>query len=296
MPFVSPKILCRRHGLTPKKSLGQNFLLHPDQARRLVAALELGEHETVVEIGPGLGALTLFLAQAARRVVALEVDSRLIAILQDEILTDLPQVEIISQDALSFNFLALSRIEGRPLPVIGNLPYQITSPLLFKLLSEKAAVRVMVLMMQQEVGQRLLAQPGGKDYGILSVLLQYHFRLEKLFSLGPGNFYPAPKVDSVVLRFRPLFREPPGVDEELLREVVKAAFATRRKTLKNSLSAQSSRLGHSPAHILDTLSALNIDPNRRPETLSVLDFVRLAQALGERPSPTPKNAPAEPAD
>ncbi len=285
MPFVSPKILCRRHGLTPKKSLGQNFLLHPDQARRLVAALDLDSQETVVEIGAGFGALTFFLAQAAQHVVALEMDHRLPPILQEEVLAGLSNVDIVSQDALHFDFLALSRASGRPLPVIGNLPYQITSPLLFKLLGEKAAVRVMVLMMQQEVGQRLLAQPGGKDYGILSVLLQYHFRLERLFSLGPNNFYPAPKVDSIVLRFQPRLPELPVVDEELLKQVVKAAFSTRRKTLKNTLSAQAARFQHSPASILHLLHHLDIDPSRRPETLSVLDFVRLSNALGKADQP-----------
>jgi 16S rRNA (adenine1518-N6/adenine1519-N6)-dimethyltransferase len=279
VPFISPKILCRHHKLTPKKSLGQNFLLHPDQARRLVAALDLDGQETVVEIGAGLGALTFFLAQAAGQVVALEMDHRLPPILQEEVLIGLSNVQIVPQDALQFDFLALSRASGLPLSVIGNLPYQITSPLLFKLLGEKTAVKVMVLMMQQEVGQRLLAPPGGKDYGILSVLLQYHFRLERLFSLGPNNFYPAPKVDSVVLRLHPRLPELPVVDEELLKQVVKAAFATRRKTLKNSLSAQASRFGHTPATLLDLLHALGIDPGRRPETLSVLEFVRLTNAL-----------------
>jgi 16S rRNA (adenine1518-N6/adenine1519-N6)-dimethyltransferase len=279
VPFLSPKILCRRHGLTPKKSLGQNFLLHPDQARRLVAALDLDGRETVVEIGAGLGALTVFLAQSAGRVVALELDQRLPPIIQAEVLTGLGNVEILIQDALSFDFPALSRQSGHPLPIIGNLPYQITSPLLFKLLTEKPAVRVMVLMMQQEVGQRLLARPGSKDYGILSVLLQYHFRLEKLFSLGPGNFYPAPKIDSAVLRFRPRLPELPAADETLFTRVVKAAFATRRKTLKNSLAHHASLFGHTPASLLALLHTLAIDPGRRPETLSVPEFARLANAL-----------------
>jgi 16S rRNA (adenine1518-N6/adenine1519-N6)-dimethyltransferase len=282
VPFISPKALCRRHKLTPKKSLGQNFLLHPNQARRLVAALELGDHETVVEIGAGLGSLTFFLAQTARQVVALELDQRLLSILLDEVLAGLLNVQLVSQDALHFDFLALSREAGHPLPIIGNLPYQITSPLLFRMLENKNAVRVMVLMMQQEVGERLLAPPGTKDYGILSVLLQYHFRLERLFSLNPNNFYPAPKVDSVVLRFRPQASAQPALDETQLTAVVKAAFSTRRKTLKNSLSAHASRFGHSPASLLELLHDLGIDPGRRPETLSVTEFVRLSNALGEQ--------------
>ena len=279
MPFISPKILCRHHNLTPKKSLGQNFLLHPDQARRLVAALNLEERETVVEIGPGLGALTFFLAQEVHQVVALELDQRLLPILQGEVLAGLSNVHIVCADVLHFDFLALSREAGHPLPVIGNLPYQITSPLLFKLLEEKAAVRVLVLMLQQEVGQRLLARPGSKDYGILSVLLGYHFHLERLFSLGPGNFYPAPKVDSVVLRLRPKIPDLPAADENLLKGLVKAAFATRRKTLKNALSAHASLFQRSPVDLVALLHQLNIDPGRRPETLSVTDFVRLSNAL-----------------
>lgn len=279
MPFISPKILCRRHNLTPKKSLGQNFLLHPDQARRLVAALELDGRENVVEIGAGLGSLTYFLAQAALRVVALELDQRLLPILQEEVLAEVPNVHLISQDALHFDFSALSREAGHPLPIIGNLPYQITSPLLFRMLENKNAVRVMVLMMQQEVGARLLARPGTKDYGILSVLLQYHFHLERLFTLGPNNFYPAPKVDSVVLRFRPRLPEVPAADENLLLQVIKAAFSTRRKTLKNSLSAHASRFGHSPDSLLELFHDLDLDPGRRPETLSVVEFARLSNAL-----------------
>lgn len=279
MPFISPKILCRQHNLTPKKSLGQNFLLHPDQARRLVAALDLDRLETVVEIGPGLGALTFFLAQDTRQVIALELDRRLLSILREEVLAGLSNVEIISQDVLDFDFLALSRNLGQPLAVIGNLPYQITSPLLFKLIENKTALRVLVLMMQQEVGQRLLALPGSKDYGILSVLLGYHFHLERLFTLSPGNFYPAPKVNSVVLRLLPRQPELPAIDEKLLKQVVKAAFATRRKTLKNALSGQAAVLKVPPASLLDILHRLNIDPIRRPETLSVTDFVRLSNAL-----------------
>jgi 16S rRNA (adenine1518-N6/adenine1519-N6)-dimethyltransferase len=247
-----------------------------------VAALELGDHETVVEIGAGLGSLTFFLAQTARQVVALELDQRLLSILLDEVLAGLLNVQLVSQDALHFDFLALSREAGHPLPIIGNLPYQITSPLLFRMLENKNAVRVMVLMMQQEVGERLLARPGTKDYGILSVLLQYHFRLERLFSLNPNNFYPAPKVDSVVLRFRPQASAQPALDETQLTAVVKAAFSTRRKTLKNSLSAHASRFGHSPASLIELLHDLGIDPGRRPETLSVTEFVRLSNALGEQ--------------
>jgi 16S rRNA (adenine1518-N6/adenine1519-N6)-dimethyltransferase len=200
-------------------------------------------------------------------------------ILQTEVLAGVSNVELVSQDVLNFDFLALSRSLGTPLAVIGNLPYQITSPVLFQLLEQKAGIRVSVLMLQQEVGRRLLAGPGGRDYGILSVLLQYHFSLERLFILGPGNFYPAPKVDSLVLRLQPRLPEPSARDEALFKEVVKAAFSTRRKTLKNALAPHASRFRQSPATLLDLLHHLDIDPGRRPETLSVSDFVRLSNAL-----------------
>jgi 16S rRNA (adenine1518-N6/adenine1519-N6)-dimethyltransferase len=267
--------------LTPKKSLGQNFLLHPDQARRLVAALELTGQETVVEIGAGLGALTFFLAESARQVVALELDRRLTPILQADVLAGVANVELVSLDVLEFDFLARSRTLGAPLAVIGNLPYQITSPVLFQLLAQKAGLRIIVLMLQREVGVRLLAGPGSRDYGILSVLLQYHFSLERLFTLSPGNFYPAPKVDSMVLRLRPHLPEPPARDEKRFREVVKAAFATRRKTLKNALAPYAARLPQPPETLTDLLRRLDLDPHRRPETLSVADFVRLSNALQE---------------
>ncbi len=282
MPFLSPKNLCRRHGLTPNTDLGQHFLLHPHQAQRLVAALELDPTATVVEIGAGLGALTVFLAEAAAHVVALEVDERLVAILQSEVAAAHPQVQILRQDILDFDLVALSRAVGRPLALIGNLPYQITSPLLFKLLQEKAAVHIMVLMMQLEVGQRLLAQPGSKEYGILSVLLQYHFRLERLFTLGPQNFYPAPKVESVVLRGRPRHPEVAAEDEAALQQVVKAAFATRRKTLKNALGAHCHLWHLTQSGLVDLLLQLGIDPTRRPETLAVEEFVKLSNALTKR--------------
>ncbi|MBW1917109.1 MAG: ribosomal RNA small subunit methyltransferase A [Deltaproteobacteria bacterium] len=280
MPFVSPKVLCRRLGLKPKKSLGQHFLLHPDQARRIVAALELeGRPETVVEIGAGLGALTVFLAEAAAQVFAVEMDVRLAQGLSSEVLADAANVTVITQNVLHFDFIGLSENIGHRLDVIGNLPYQITSPLLFKLIAEKRALHTMVFMVQQEVGQRLLAQPGSKDYGILSVLIQYHTRLERLFSLGPNNFYPPPKVDSLVIRLRPDGETIRADDEAYLVQVVKIAFSQRRKTLKNTLATQAAELRSTPEQVLAILEQSAIDPKRRAETLGVADFVRLSNAI-----------------
>ena len=275
----SPRTVLRRLGLKAEKARGQHFLLHPHQARRIVAALELSPQDLVVEIGPGLGALTGLLAEQAARVVALEVDSALAAYLQAELFPGEPRVEVICQDVLQFDFQQLARGKGTTLAVVGNLPYKITSPLLFKLTEDKAALSRAVLMMQQEVGARLTAGPGTKDYGILSALLQYHFDIIRLFTLGPANFFPPPQVTSVVVRLLPRRPNPAAQDETFFKRVVKAAFATRRKTLKNTLAARASILGLSPPEVLSALQALDIDPGLRGETLSVSQFVALSNEL-----------------
>jgi 16S rRNA (adenine1518-N6/adenine1519-N6)-dimethyltransferase len=244
-----------------------------------VAALELGPDDTVVEIGAGLGALTVFLAPAARRVVAIERDPALARFLQEDLFPETPEVEVRCQDVLRFDFQALRREAGRPLALVGNLPYQITSPLLFKLIEEKEAVSRAVLMMQQEVGARLLAPPGTKDYGILSVLLAYHFAVRRLFSLGPANFYPPPQVDSVVLGLTPAAVSPSAQDPELLARVVKAAFGQRRKTLNNTLAARAAAFGLTPEQLRQIFSDLGLDPRRRGETLSLAEFVALSNKI-----------------
>jgi 16S rRNA (adenine1518-N6/adenine1519-N6)-dimethyltransferase len=281
MSFVSPKSLLLRLGLKPKKALGQHFLLHPHQARRIVAALAPESEDTVVEIGAGLGALTVFLAQKARRVIALERDSELARFLQEELFAETKGVEVVCQDVLEFDF-QLARLEAsRPLAVVGNLPYQITSPLLFKLIEHLPAISRAVLMIQQEVGARLVASPGTKDYGILSVLMQYYFRVTRLFALSPGNFYPPPLVDSVVLRLAPEPFEHPAHDKALLHQVVKAAFGHRRKTLNNTLVVHAGAFGLTSEALRALLAELDLDPGRRGETLSVAEFVALSNNMAE---------------
>jgi 16S rRNA (adenine1518-N6/adenine1519-N6)-dimethyltransferase len=278
----SPKTVLRRLGLKPKKSLGQNFLLHPHQARRIVDALEVTPQDVVVEIGPGLGALTVLLAETARGVLALEVDQALAAFLREELFAGQTKVRIVSEDVLKFDLTAFSREAGQPLKVVGNLPYHITSPLLFKLTAEKAALSLAVLMVQAEVGNRLLARPGGKDYGILSVMAQYHFRLSRLFTLGPANFYPPPQVNSVVLKLVPAKPDPEATDEPTFSRVVKTAFAQRRKTLKNTLAAKAAVFGLQPQDLLDILDQVGIEPGRRAETLSVAQFVEVSNKVSEQ--------------
>jgi 16S rRNA (adenine1518-N6/adenine1519-N6)-dimethyltransferase len=279
VPFISPKILLQRLGLRPKKALGQHFLLHPHQARRIVAALRLTGEETVVEIGAGLGALTGFLAAAARRVVALERDPDLARFLAADLVAESPGVEVICGDVLEFDFSGAAREAGRPLTVVGNLPYQITSPLLFTLIEQIAAVTQAVLMIQQEVGARLTASPGTKDYGILSVLVQYHFRVTHLFNLSPGNFFPPPQVDSTVLRLAPTSPNPAARDAALLQRLVRTAFGHRRKTLNNTLVAHAAALGLSAEEMRALLAQMGIDTRRRGETLSVAEFVELSNQV-----------------
>jgi 16S rRNA (adenine1518-N6/adenine1519-N6)-dimethyltransferase len=279
--FVSPKTLLQRLGLRPKKGLGQHFLLHPHQARRIVAALDPTEEETVVEIGAGLGALTGFLAAAAHRVIALERDADLARFLAEELFRQTPGVEVICQDVLKFDFRRASQAAGRPLAVVGNLPYQITSPLLFTLIGEASAISRAVLMMQQEVGARLLASPGTKDYGILSVLGQYYFQVARLFTLSPGNFFPPPQVDSVVVRLQPETPVPAAREVEVLHRLVKTAFGHRRKTLTNTLVSQAAAFGLTPAQMRARLAELDIDPQRRGETLSLSEFVELSNKVAD---------------
>lgn len=281
MSSNSPKSLLLRLGLKPKKALGQHFLLHPHQARRIVAALELTEADTVVEIGAGLGALTTILAISAHRVIALERDPALADFLQTDLLAETPNVEVLCQDILEFDFIHASQEAGRPLAIVGNLPYQITSPLLFRLIEVLPAIARAVLMMQQEVGVRLLAPPATKDYGILSVLGQYYFQITRLFSLSPGNFFPPPQVDSVVLRLDPQLPALPADDEDLLHQVVKIAFGHRRKTLNNTLVAHAATLGLTQETLRDLLAGLHIDLKRRGETLSVAEFVTISNKIAD---------------
>jgi 16S rRNA (adenine1518-N6/adenine1519-N6)-dimethyltransferase len=277
--FDSPKILLQHLGLKPNRNLGQHFLLHLHQARRIVAALDLTGDDTVVEIGAGLGALTVFLAPAARRVIALERDPNLARFLAEDLFRDTPEVEVVCGDVLEFDFRRAAGEAGQPLAIVGNLPYQITSPLLFTLIREISTLDRAVLMMQQEVGTRLLAPPGLKDYGILSVLVRYHFRLTRLFSLSPGNFYPPPQVESVVLRLLPEVPDPAALDEAVLHQVVKLAFGHRRKTMNNTLVAGAEAVGLTPAQMRLVLTELNLDPQRRGETLSLAEFVALSNRV-----------------
>ncbi|HEY5790777.1 MAG TPA: 16S rRNA (adenine(1518)-N(6)/adenine(1519)-N(6))-dimethyltransferase RsmA [Gammaproteobacteria bacterium] len=251
----------------PRKRFGQNFLRDAQVVARIVAAIAPRPGERLLEIGPGEGALTGPLLEASGELTALELDRDLVAALQRRF----PQgsgLTLLEGDALAFDFRALAA--GARLRLVGNLPYNISTPLLFHLFDQRDAVADMHFMLQKEVVDRLAAEPGSKAYGRLSVMAQYHCAVRPLFDVPPGAFRPPPKVDSTVVRLRPHPAPPVAVDPVRLRAVVTAAFAQRRKTLRNTLRG----LLEAPA-----LEAAGIDPGRRAETLTLAEFAHLAERL-----------------
>lgn len=268
--YRAPAALMRRHGLAAKKSWGQCFLHEPSVARRIVAAVGAGDDELVVEIGAGLGALTGLLARRHRRVVAIERDRDLVSVLREE-LADEPSVELREANALTFDFGSL----GGPIHVVGNLPYNISSPLLFRLLEHRRVVRSATVMLQRELAQRLTAAPGSRLYGAPTVTLGLRARLTTVLQVGRGAFVPPPNVDSTVIRldFTVATELSPAADA-LLERVVRGAFSARRKKLRKALSA------HFATPALDAaIERAEIDGGLRAEALSAADFARLTEAL-----------------
>jgi 16S rRNA (adenine1518-N6/adenine1519-N6)-dimethyltransferase len=256
----------------PNKRLGQNFLIDPNIVRKIVALAELGLSDHVLEIGPGRGILTEALCHAAGRVTAVEVDPRLHGYLETR-QAELPNVELICEDALVYPLESLP--PGSI--VVANLPYYISTPLLFRLLDQRCRFPRLVLMLQAEVADRLVAKPGGSDYGVLSVMAQYAADITKSFRVSAQCFRPRPEVASAVVLLRTNAETRLSQQEEVaFRALVKAAFAHRRKTLVNSLRDE----GYELPRVAGTLQRLEIGPTRRAETLSVEDFVRLTLALG----------------
>ncbi|MFY0991374.1 16S rRNA (adenine(1518)-N(6)/adenine(1519)-N(6))-dimethyltransferase RsmA [Halomonas sp. C05BenzN] len=255
-----------------RKRFGQNFLRDPGIISRIVRAIGPRPGDRLVEIGPGQGALTEPLLEAAGgRLEVIELDRDLIPGLRVQFFNH-PGFVIHEGDALKFDFRAL-RGEGEPLRVVGNLPYNISTPLIMHLLQAGDAVADMHFMLQKEVVDRLAAEPGGADWGRLSVMAQYHCRVDALFVVPPEAFVPRPRVDSAIVRLTP-HAEPPcrAQDETLLFEVVRQAFGQRRKTLRNNLKGRIDAAD---------LEALGIDPGRRPQTLTVAEFVRIANHLAD---------------
>lgn len=265
--------------LAPKKKLGQNFLVHRDTAERIIDLAGISRENTIIELGVGLGALTIPLADRARQVIGLELDGGIIKWWQTE--GNIPEnVTLLHQDLLKADFRQLADESGSRLKIMANLPYSISNPLLFKLLDEREAVDWAVLMLQKEVAQRLTARPGCREYGILSVLLAGRAGIEKLMNVSPAQFHPRPRVDSLVIRIS--FHPPPlraenlaDHDEKLLKNLVNAGFQQRRKTLVNALTS-SPKLNFPKQTITAALTAIGLDVNIRAERLTIENFVELA--------------------
>jgi 16S rRNA (adenine1518-N6/adenine1519-N6)-dimethyltransferase len=251
----------------PRKRFGQSFLVDPHYVARIVAAVAPKRGDNLVEIGPGQAALTRPLVAAAGHLTAIEIDRDLAASLSLEFPAEALTLHVA--DALEFDFATL----GAALRVVGNLPYNVSSPLLFHIARCESLIADVHVMLQREVVARMTAVPATKDYGRLTVMLQASFRVTRLFTVPPGAFRPAPKVESAVARLVPLGSAKPRIaDPALFARIVAAAFGQRRKTLRNALSALADERA---------LENAAIDPAARGETLGVADFVRLANALSE---------------
>jgi 16S rRNA (adenine1518-N6/adenine1519-N6)-dimethyltransferase len=262
-----------------KKALGQNFLVDDSVLTRIVACVDPTAEDAILEIGPGRGALSRLLARSGARFLAIEWDRDLLPLLTAEF-ASLENVEIGHGDILRVDLqqLLVARGGSRKWKVAANLPYNISSQVLFRFLEHPELFERLVLMLQKEVGDRLVAPPACKDYGALTVLLRLHFDIRREFLVKPGSFRPVPKVDSCVLRFIPLAKPRAEVgDEELFRRVVKGAFNQRRKTLLNSL--RSAGLGDDGAELTEACARCGIDGGRRGETLSLEEFAALTREL-----------------
>jgi len=276
----------RQHGLKAKKSFGQNFLEDKSILARIAALCDVKPGATaVVEIGAGLGALTASLVEAGGHVVALERDRDLAPLLRARF-QNTPQVEVVEANALTMDLHVLAARLGK-LTVCGNLPYHLTSPLIFLALDQVTAWRRLVVMVQKEVADRMVAPPDNRTYGLLSVLLQGQLQVRRALDVPPHAFHPRPKIWSSVVTMEPLENPVPGADLPAYRRVAKAAFSARRKTLRNTLR---NLLGETLDQVL---TQAGVDPGKRAETLSAADFGRLtlaavaANAPGLRAPPPP---------
>ncbi len=271
-PQVTNHIL-HRFKLRADKKLGQNFLIDENIVRNIVAAAELSDKDTVLEVGPGIGTLTQGLAESGASVVAVELDKRLLPVL-DTTLEGYDNVRIVNGDILQVDIMQTVGVDE--FKVCANLPYYITTPIIFALLEKRLPMERLVAMVQKEVAERMAAKPGGKEYGALSVAIQYYTEPEIAFIVPPSSFIPAPSVDSAVIVCKRREKPPVEVcDEALFFRVVKAAFSLRRKMLNNSLK----NMGIKGEQVAKWLELAGVDGKRRAETLSLEDFAALTNTF-----------------
>lgn len=273
------KDILGRHGFTFSKSLGQNFLINPSVCPKMAEQSGAKKGIGVIEVGPGIGVLTCQLAERADRVVAIELDKRLLPVL-DETLAEYDNIRIINDDILKIDLKKLieTELSGMEVVVCANLPYYITSPVIMKLLEDRLPINALTVMVQKEAAQRICAEVGSRQSGAVTVAVNYYAKPQILFGVSAGSFMPAPKVDSAVIRLD-ILKEPcvQVEDEELFFRVVKAAFSQRRKTLPNSLSAG---LQISKLTVTNALNRANVPVNYRAEQLTMEQLAKISNAIG----------------
>lgn len=276
------KAIMETYGLTFKKSLGQNFLTDGNILKKIVAAADVTKADNVIEIGPGIGALTEQIAKNAHEVMALEIDQRLIPVLK-ETLSPYPNVTVVNQDVLKANLPALVKEnlgEAEDLKVVANLPYYITTPIILHLLNTDVDIESMTVMMQKEVAERLTAKPGSKAYGSLAVAVQYEMDAEIAFIVPKTVFIPQPQVDSaIVVLKKKKHHDVEPLDEAYFKKVVKGVFVHRRKSLWNNLLSMYGKTPEVKEKLANALAAAEIAPSVRAEKLSINELIKLADAL-----------------
>lgn len=279
---IRTKEILEKHGFSFKKSLGQNFLIDPNILRNIVSHAGLTDKTGVIEIGPGIGALTEHLARTAGKVVAFEIDGRLLPVLEDT-LSPYDNVTIINQDVLEadLNKVVEEQFSGfDDIVVVANLPYYVTTPIIMKFLLGKVPIRGMVIMMQKEVADRITASPSTKAYGSLSIAVQYYMDAEVAMIVPKTVFIPQPNVESAVLNLTKKAGPPVEVkDEDFLFKVARGSFVQRRKTLLNNLQSSLPDGKAKKEQILEAFERIGMDPGRRGETLSIKEFGELSNAL-----------------
>lgn len=279
---ASPRVvkeLLRKYGFQPKKRLGQNFLVDGNILNKIVTAAEISPDDFVLEVGAGIGVLTRALAEKAKMVTTVETDRALAPLLQ-EILGTRKNIRLVFADILKVNLQALIPAHMTP-KVVANIPYYITSPLLFRLLEAGIKWNLLVFLVQKEVGERITAVPGSSAYGALTVGIQHYARVEMVGTVSPNVFFPRPKVSSVILRLLPRERESSKETERVFKLLVRTAFTFRRKKLSNALQGILSELG-GEERVQEAFRAMNLDPGERGENLSPEQFWTLASHLTKR--------------
>ena len=272
----------QKYNFTFQKKFGQNFLIDPHVLDKIIAAAEITKDDFVLEIGPGIGTLTQYLAEAAREVVAVEIDSSLIPILEDT-LSSYDNVSVINEDVLKVDLkkLAEERNGGKPIKVVANLPYYITTPIIMGLFDSHVPLKSLTVMVQKEVALRMQAGPGTKDYGALSLAVQYYADPYLAANVPPNCFMPRPNVGSAVIRLTRFEETPVKVtDEALLFRLIRASFNQRRKTLQNGL-VNSPELHFSKEQVAAAIETLGVSPSVRGEALTLEQFAALCNALSE---------------